>query len=194
MVEITQEQAKAKLDSLRQNETPRSLITSEKRDGKPLTTWKGLPRAYLTGIFERFAKLYGNVWTSQIPTQDELEGKMQAWAIELKGLSPQEIKDGLGKLGPMPPSCPEFKAMCKRYTSQAQKPYEKALPKPPPNIHKGKAALSAIKHTLRKGTKEDPEYVPPERIPADEAAFERGDDYEKRKAKGFIGDDGHIIP
>jgi hypothetical protein len=86
----------------------------------------------------------------------------------------------------MPPTAPGFRALC-RDSSRApsHKPFAKELPKPPPNIHKGKAAISAIKHILRKNTKEDPEYVPPERVAADEFAFDRGHEYEERKARGF---------
>ena len=89
----------------------------------------------------------------------------------------------------MPPSAPQFRALCKdTQLAPAHRPFPKALPKPPPNIHKGKAALSVIKHNLRKnpGPSTQGKYsAPTERIAADEAAFGRQADYEKRKAEGI---------
>lgn len=141
----------------------------------------------MAGIFKKFGDLYGNLWNSQIATAESADAKMRSWAQCLSGVEPKEIAEALKHLPNMPPSAPQFRASCKQNapSTAAHKPFTKELPKPPPNIYKGKAAISAIKHILRKNTKEDPEYVPPERVAADEFAFGRGHEYEERKAKGF---------
>jgi len=171
--------ARKQLDNTTQTYTT-TLPQNSKRN------WTGLERSYVIGIFGHFASCYGNVWTSQLGSPEQTEEKMRVWAKTLAGVSPQKIGEALKYLPAMPPSAPGFRALCRDSSLQpSHKPFQKALPKPPPDIHKGKAALSNIKHTLRKGTKEDPEYVPPERVAADEFAFDRGHEYEERKARGF---------
>jgi len=164
--------------------TSRSATTSTPNSTR---SWVGLERAYVIGIFKRFGELYGNVWNSQTTSQRDTEDKMQAWAKVLAGVEPKEIADALTRLPDMPPSAPQFRASCRqnRPATEAHKRFPPALPKPKSSKHKALAAISIIKHNLRKGTKEDPEYVPPKRVAADEFAFGRGGDYEKRKAEGF---------
>lgn len=151
--------------------------------------WVGLGRAYIAGIFKKFGDLYGNVWNSQISSADAAEAKMRSWAKVLSGVEPIEIGKAFDRLPAMPPSAPQFRALCKQDAPAcvAHKQFQKELPKPPPDIEKGRAAIAAIRDMLRNKKKDEPEPVaPPERAAADEFAFGRGAEYEARKEKGFI--------
>lgn len=132
-----------------------------------------------------------------MPTEDALESKMSSWAKTLAGVSPVEIGEALKFLPDMPPSAPQFRALCKGSTMrEAHKPFPKALPKPKATKEKSLIAISIIKHNLRtrpspslegKHVKDD------EPIRADEVAMEGGHKHEKRKAQGFMTEDGKPI-
>lgn len=150
----------------------------------------GLERSYIIGIFKKFGDLYGNLWNSQIATAESAESKMRSWAQVLSGIQPAEIGKALQRLPNMPPSAPQFRAICKQDApaTAAHKKFPKALPKPPPSKEKALAAISVIKHNMRKAKPPSMEgkHVKTERVAADEAAFGRGHEYEARKAKGFV--------
>ena len=151
----------------------------------------------MAGIFKKFSQMYGHIWSSQAATADATEDKMRTWAKVLAGVQPAEIGKALERLPDMPPSAPQFRAICKQDAPActAHKKFPKALPKPLASKESSLAALSVIKHNLRVNPSPslDGKFVKEERAPADEEAFKRGHKYEERKARGFMTEDGKPI-
>ena len=116
----------------------------------PRSEAKQLREDWTAAIFKRFAIAYGPLWTSRMGTQQQTDEMLRVWAEGLHGLTGDEIKQGLASLPDMPPSLPQFRHLCRRYLTAAHRPFEKALPKPPPDYEAGREQLRKLKEALKK--------------------------------------------
>ena len=95
--------------TLPQNETRNSVATSTASSlEKPSVDTK-----IIAGIFRTFQAMYGNIWTSQFPTQADTDFAMKTWARWLSGISNEAIGHAIRKVGSMPPTVPAFVEMCR---------------------------------------------------------------------------------
>ena len=148
---------------LQENITSKSQTTSTASSPKSEPRgqsdhWVGLERAYVAGIFAKFAELYGHIWSSQTATAEKTESKMRSWAQVLAGVEPKEVGAALKRLPEKPPSAPQFRALCKQDAPAcaAHRPFPKALPKPPPDPEVAKAAIAEMRRILAGGKPEKP--------------------------------------
>lgn len=74
----------------------------------------GVPEHWVTELFRRMGRMWGNVFLDKWPEED-LRGVKIEWARGLRKLSSAELKSGVDALltQKFPPSLPEFFALCK---------------------------------------------------------------------------------
>lgn len=110
-----------------------------------------LPDAWVAAIFKRLGLNYGNLWTSQFPTQQRTDEMIAEWGKALANVQPHKIKHALEHLPDMPPTLPQFRRLCEchnddwEHRGAAYRPFPTALPKPKAKPDTVANALSAIR-------------------------------------------------
>lgn len=104
-------------------------------------------------LFRRLGHLYGQRWTSSLPTSEaEMSEMLATWAQGLAGLQAEDLRRGLAELvrreDPWPPSLPELRALCKQAPAPACHRVFKALPAPKADPVLVADALATIRRSI----------------------------------------------
>lgn len=87
-----------------------SIVSSTRSPKMPSTEVK-LSSLVIVGLFKKFQARYLHKWTSAIDEIEEVA--VNEWAVELGGLSPDQIKQGLDSLPDgWPPTAGDFRMLC----------------------------------------------------------------------------------
>lgn len=124
-------------------ETPTSMHTSTEKSA-------ALPDRWVAAIFKKLGLNYGNLWTSQCPTQQRTDEMIAEWGKALANVKPEHIKRALENLPDMPPTLPQFRKLCIgsddwQHRGQAYKRFRKELPKPKADPAIARAELAKMR-------------------------------------------------
>lgn len=111
---------------LLQPETKTSTTTSTQRSARALT------EPLVAALFRKFGLQYGNLWTSQLATQQRADDMLREWSTGLAGVTADEIKTAIANLPDMPPTLPQFRRICRSdlHAGPAYVIHRRQLPKP----------------------------------------------------------------
>lgn len=115
----------------------------------------------IEALWQMMGSMFGHKWISSFGAEVDPD---KVWQATLRGVTPEQIKQGLAKLSASgnqwPPSAPEFRELCLtggehwEHRAMAHRIRETnemlALPKPPRNKEVGKKHLENLKQSLTK--------------------------------------------
>lgn len=109
-----------------------------------------MERQLIEQLFVRMSSIYGHLWSSRFASAAMLEAAKAEWASALYGLHVDAVTRAINacaKRHKMPPTLPEFLALCKPEAAPYHKPAPKLL-EAPRNPEIARAALAECRRIL----------------------------------------------